>query len=424
MTFALIDGNCFYCSCERVFRPSLKGKPLIVLSNNDGCAIARTDEAKALGIKMGDPWFKLTHLENSHGLVALSANFPLYGDMSDRMMTVIGRYSPKQEIYSIDESFIDLSGFNRDLSEYGQRIRGEVLRDTGIPTCVGIGSTKTLAKLANYVAKKQPKWKGVCDLTQLNRYELAALMQSIDAKEVWGIGRRISKRLEEMGVHTVLDLAKVDPEVARAEFSIVTSKTIQELRGISRLELEEMAAPKKQIISSRSFGFPMTNFFQMQSALSEFIAIACNKLRSQNSIAGCMQIFITTSPFDKDRQYGNSRMVIPPCPTADNLIFTKFALKALEAIWRPGYKYKKAGVMLMEILPSQPVQGELFFGYPEQEKRVKLMATLDEINVRFGRGCLKTGNIGFHEREHWYMRQERKSPSYTTNWLEVPIVRA
>lgn len=424
MTFALIDGNCFYCSCERVFRPSLKGKPLIVLSNNDGCAISRSDEAKAIGVKMGDPWFKIRHLENTRGLVAMSANFPLYGDMSDRMMTVIGRFSPRQEIYSIDESFIDLSGFQQDLAEYGQRIRAEVLRDTGIPTCVGIGSTKTLAKLANHIAKKQPQWKGVCDLTRLNRYELAALMQNIEAKEVWGIGRRVSRRLADMGVYNVLDLAKLDPDIARAIFSTVTSKTIQELRGISRLELEEMVVPKKQIIASRSFGVAMVGMAELQSALSQFIAMACHKLRAQDSIAGSMQIFITTSPFDQGRQYGNSRMVVLPCPTADNLIFTKYALKALDAIWRPGYKYKKAGVMLMEIVPSQPVQGELCFGDPGQEKRAQLMTTLDEINARFGRGTLKTGSIGFHDKEHWYMRQERKSPGYTTNWHEVPIARA
>lgn len=423
MTYALVDGNCFYCSCERVFRPALKGRALVSLSNNDGCVISRSDEAKALGIKMGQPWFEIKHLEEK-GLIALSSNFALYGDMSERMMEIIGRYSPRQEVYSIDESFLDLSGIAENLTDYGQKIRNAVLRETGIPTCVGIGTTKTLAKLANHIAKKQPTWGGVCDLTQLNRYQLADIMKNIEVGEVWGIGRRISRRLNELGIYTVFDLARMKPEAARAEFSIVVGKTVQELRGLSRIDLEEVPNPKKQIISSRSFGLPMTDLAALQSALSEFVAIACNKLRGQNSVAACMQIFIRTSPFDKGKQYGNSRQVTPPYPTADNLVFTKYALRALETIWRPGFKYKKAGVMLMDISPADSIQGELFPVEPENDKRAQLMMALDGINARFGRGSVKTGSIGFHDREHWYMRQERKSQGYTTNWDEVLIARA
>ncbi len=423
MTYGLIDGNCFYCSCERVFRPSLKGRALVSLSNNDGCVISRSDEAKALGIKMGQPWFEIKHLEEK-GLMALSSNFALYGDMSERMMEIIGRYSPRQEVYSIDESFLDLSGIAENLTDYGQKIRNAILRETGIPTCVGIGATKTLAKLANHIAKKQPTWGGVCDLTQLDRYQLADIMKNIEVGEVWGIGRRISCRLNELGIYTVFDLARMKPEAARAEFSIVVGKTIQELRGISRVDLEEVPDPKKQIISSRSFGLPMTDLPTLQSALSEFVAIACNKLRGQNSVAASMQIFIRTSPFDKGKQYGNSHLVTPPYPTADNLVFTKYALRALEFIWRPGFKYKKAGVMLMDISPADSIQGELFPVEPENDKRAQLMVTLDGINARYGRGSVKTGSIGFHDREHWYMRQERKSQGYTTNWNEVLIARA
>jgi len=423
MTYGLIDGNCFYCSCERVFRPSLKGKALISLSNNDGCVISRTDEAKALGVKMGQPWFEIKQLEEK-GLIGLSSNFALYGDMSDRMMSIIGRFSPRQEIYSIDESFADFSGITEDLTAYSQKIRAAVLRETGIPTCVGIGATKTLAKLANHIAKKQPSWSGVCDLTQLDRYQLATIMKNVEVGEVWGIGRRIAKRLNDLGIYTVFDLARMKPEAARAEFSVVVGKTVQELRGISRIDLEEVADPKKQIISSRSFGLPMTDLAGLQSALSEFVAVACNKLRQQNSVAGNMQIFIRTSPFDKGKQYGNSRLVTPPYPTADNLTFTKYALRALETIWRPGFKYKKAGVMLMDISPAENIQGELFSTEPEYDKRAQLMVALDGINARYGRGSVKTGSIGFHDRDHWYMRQERKSQGYTTNWSEVPIARA
>lgn len=424
MTYALIDGNCFYCSCERVFMPALKGQPLVVLSNNDGCAIARTDEAKALGIKMGVPWFQIRHFAESHGLMALSANFALYGDMSDRMMTVIGRFSPVQEVYSIDESFLDLTGIRDDLTLYGQRIRQEVLRDTGIPTCVGMGPTKTLAKLANHIAKKQAGWDGVCDLSALSRHELARRMSEIEVREVWGVGRQISKRLNEMGIYTVLDLAKLDPERARYEFSIVLGKTVQELRGMPRIELDEVTEPKKQIISSRSFGLPVTALPQLENALSEFIAIACNKLRRQDSVASTMQIFIRTSPFRKEKQYGNCRTVNVPVASSDSLAFTKVALRALQQIFRPGYNYAKAGVMLMDIEPAEAIQQELFPNDEEVDRRADLMTTLDAINARFGRGSLKTGSIGFHEKDNWYMRQERKTQGYTTNWNEVLTVRA
>ncbi len=404
--------------------PALKGRPLVVLSNNDGCAIARTDEAKALGIKMGAPWFQIRHLSESQGLMGLSANFALYGDMSDRMMTVIGRFSPVQEVYSIDESFLDLTGIRDDLTKYGQQIRKEVLRDTGIPTCVGMGPTKTLAKLANHMAKKKTDWDGVCDLGSLSRQELARLMSDIEVREVWGVGRRIAKRLNEMGIYSVFDLAKLDPEKARTEFSIVLGKTVQELRGIPRIALDEMSEPKKQIISSRSFGLPVTTLPQLENALSEFIATACNKLRRQDSVASTLQIFIRTSPFRKDKQYGNCLTVNVSVASSDSLAFTKVALRALQQIFRPGYNYAKAGVMLMDIEPAVGIQQELFPVEEEVEKRVGLMNTLDAINARFGRGALKTGSIGFHDRENWYMRQERKTPGYTTNWEEVLTVRA
>lgn len=441
MTYALIDGNSFYCSCERVFRPSLKGRPVVVLSNNDGCAIARTDEAKALGIKMGAPWFQIKHLTHSHGLVALSANFPLYGDMSDRMMSILGRYSPSQEIYSIDESFLDLQGFTLNLREYGQRIRRQVRQEIGIPTCVGIGRTKTLAKLANYMAKKQAQWQGVCNLQDLSRYELAAAMQAIELGEVWGVGRRLSRRLQALGRYTVLDLAKYSPELARQEFSVTLAKTIQELRGIACLDLADvdMLVPKQQIMSTRSFGTPIQSYQELADAISEFISIAARKLRAQQSEAKAIQVFIRTSPFRKDAQYYGGEQIALSSATADTLRLNQHALQALKRIYRPGFQYSKAGIMLMDLHSCQQGQLDLFawdeegasedsaeFQDPasKQQERERLMQVVDGVNQRYGQGALKPASIGIHERAHWYMRQERKTQGYTTNWQELLIARA
>ncbi|NLY35267.1 MAG: Y-family DNA polymerase [Alcaligenaceae bacterium] len=421
--FALIDGNCFYCSCERVFNPSLKGKPLIILSNNDGCAISRTDEAKAMGIAMGAPWFQIKHLE-SRGLVGLSANFPLYGDMSERMMRIISRFATVQEVYSIDESFLDLSGIRQNMTWYGQQIRHQVLRDVGIPTCVGIGPTKTLAKLANYMAKEQTQWNGVCDLTALTRQDLAQAMRNIKVGKVWGVGKKINQRLNSMGISTALDLARLNPEKARKEFSIVLEKTIQELRGTPRITFETDMEPKKQIISSRSFGFPVTSLRQLAHAVSEFTAIACSKLRQQGSMAGGLSVFIRTSPFRPGRQYGASYLVYLNTPSSDTIAHTQAALSALQKLFRPGFNYAKAGVMLLDIEDSQIIQQTLFSVEPEYEKRERLMHTLDAINRQFGRNTLKIAATGIHAKDNWFMRQERKTQGYTTNWNELMVVRA
>ena len=456
MSYALIDGNSFYCSCERVFRPSLKGRPVVVLSNNDGCAIARTDEAKALGIKMGAPWFQIKHLTYTHNLVALSANFPLYGDMSDRMMTILGRYAPAQEIYSIDESFLDFTGLRVNSTTLGQGIRAQVLQEIGIPTCVGIGRTKTLAKLANHMAKKQTQWQGVCDLHELSRYELAAAMAQIEVGEVWGVGRRISKRLQAMGRYTVLDLAKYAPDLARQEFSVSLAKTIQELRGIVCLDLDEVeeTAPKQQIMSTRSFGEPMRSYEALAEAISEFMAIAARKLRAQGSEAGALHVFIRTSPYRKEPQYYGAQQSRLVQSSADTLCLTKLALRVLKDIYRPGFNYVKAGIMLMDLQSAQ--QGQLsLFAWNEDEESAKLrsdglnqiqtsrdikaislssqqepqarenlMAVVDNVNQRYGQGKVKPASIGVHEKAHWYMRQERKTQGYTTNWNELLIARA
>jgi len=424
MTHALIDGNCFYGSCERVFRPSLKGKPIVVLSNNDGCAVARSDEAKALGIKMGAPWFEIKHLAQSQGLIALSSNYTLYGDMSDRMMQIIGRFSPDQEIYSIDESFISLKGFDLDLTAYGRTIKETVLKEIGIPTCVGIGKTKTLAKLANHFAKKQPAWNGVCNLTSLTRYEIASLMKQTPVNEIWGIGRQLHKKLNDQGIKTVFELAKLDPVTAHKNFNILMANMIYELRGIERISLETTPVPKQEIMSSRSFGNPITSLTLLENVLSELTARACQRLRKQNScITKCM-IFIGTSPYRSCPQYRNNLMISVNAPTNSTDTITGLALKGLRRIFKNNFQYSKAGILFVDIISAEPVQGSLFDDEIQDRRSMELMAVVDHINCAHGKNTIRLASAGNHMSPDWFMKQERKTQEYTTNWNELLIARA
>jgi DNA polymerase V len=296
-SLALIDVNNFYVSCERVFNPKLNGKPVVVLSNNDGCAIARSNEAKALGIKMGEPWFKLRDLAQQHGIIAHSSNYALYADMSNRVMEILSGFSPNQEVYSIDECFLDLTGMPRPHLAIASRMRVMIRQYTGLPVCVGIGPSKTLAKLANHCAKKGYTPDGVCDFNAWTPEQLDAQLAKIEIGEVWGIGRRLVPKLNALGIRTVLDLKRVDPEYMRQQFSVVMEKTVRELRGQACIELEEVAPAKKQIVSSRSFGFPVTDIQSLSEALSLYTSRAAEKLRKQQSFATLLAVFIHTSPF-------------------------------------------------------------------------------------------------------------------------------
>ncbi|HEV8691804.1 MAG TPA: Y-family DNA polymerase, partial [Ideonella sp.] len=313
--FALVDVNNMYVSCERVFRPSLLGRPVVVLSNNDGCAIARSNEAKDLGIKMAQPWFQIRHLRREAGLMALSANFELYGDMSSRMMALVGEYAPRQEIYSIDECFLDFEGVRQDLVGIGREMRAKVLQWTGLPTSVGFGPTKTLAKLANHVAKtadRKPgsypaQWAQVCNLAELSAQELELLMRTTEAGDVWGVGRKTSARLTEQGIRTVHDLVNADPTMLRGQFSVVMEKTVLELRGTSCLDVDDAPAANQQIMCSRSFGAPVTEVPVLVELVSQFASRVAEKARQQNSVAGAVHVFVSTSPFRKqDRQHSPS----------------------------------------------------------------------------------------------------------------------
>jgi len=428
---ALIDGNNFYCSCERVFQPWLQNRPLVVLSNNDGCAIARSDEAKALGIKMGAPWFKIRHLEDEAGLVALSANFALYGDMSDRMMSLAAGLGHKQEVYSIDESFVDLSGIRGDLVRRARTIRQRIHQWIGIPTCIGIAPTKTLAKLANAIAKSAERKPGsypahhaqICHLGACTPEELQALMQATEVGEVWGVGRKIGAQLREHGIHTALDLQRMNPAAAKAGWSVVLEKTVRELNGTPCIEFEDEPPAKQQIACTRSFGQPITELHELQEAITEFACRAAEKLRKQNSHTGQLMAFIRTSPFrEKDPQYSRSASIPLPSPTSDSAHITQTACAILKHIYRPGYKYAKAGVMLMDLQPATRQQLTLDLDADMPENRIRLMQAMDQINRRFGRGSLVLGSAGgIGAQPVWGMKQERLSAGFTTDWRGLAV---
>ena len=435
--YALVDGNNFYVSCERIFRPSLNGIPAVVLSNNDGCAIARSNEAKALGIKMGAPWFQIKHLADSEGLVALSANFALYGDISDRMMSLAAGLGPTQEIYSIDESFIGLDGVRGDLVERSHKIRSRILQWTGIPCGIGIGRTKTLAKLANHIAKTAERKPGVypahlaqvCNLEVLSAVERQAVFETTEVGEVWGIGRRISKQLTEGGIKTVQDLVRMDAATIRRGWSVVLERTVRELQGTQCIGLDDAPAPKKEIACTRSFGHAVTELSDLTQAVTEFASRASEKARKQHSLAGDVMVFIRTSPFRKDLQYSRSIVVPLRRPTADMGAIVQATVLGLQAIYCRGFKYAKAGVMLLDLQPDSVVQGELDLGdgdsHDDLADKVRLMSALDTINKRYGRGTMKMASAGLDgERRVWSMRQERRTPAYTTNWADIPIARS
>ncbi len=432
--YALVDGNNFYVSCERVFRPGLNGRPVIVLSNNDGCAIARSNEAKALGIAMGAPWFKIKHMAESDGLVALSANFALYGDLSDRMMSLAAGLGPAQEIYSIDESFIDLTGVRGNLVDRCHKVRSRILQWVGIPCGIGIGSTKTLAKLANHVAKTAERKPGIypeqlaqiCDFGSLSPEAFESVLAATPVQEVWGIGRRIAEQLNAGGVMTALDLIRIDAATIRAKFSVVVERTVRELQGTACIDMDDAPAPKKEIACTRSFGHPVTALSDLNEAVTHFASRAAEKLRKQGSTAQQLMCFIRTSPFRQDAQYSRSVCMPLRRPTADTATLVAAALAGLQSIYRPGFNYAKAGVMLMDLQADSVHQSELVFDDAEEIRdRSPLMATLDGMNQRFGRGTVLMASAGLAgERRAWVMKQERRTPAYTTCWNDIAIAKA
>lgn len=439
--YGLVDGNNFYVSCERVFRPAFVGVPVIVLSNNDGCAVSRSNEAKALGVQMGQPWFQCRDLERTAGLVGLSSNYALYGDMSNRMMTIAAEFAPRQEIYSIDESFLDFDGVVDDLLAIGRALRRKVLRHTGIPTCTGFGPTKTLAKLANHIAKTAERKPGsypatyaqVFSFGAISPAERQAVFETTNIDDVWGIGLRIGAKLNASGIETIADLLMADVSTLRRQFSIVLERTVRELHGVRTIDLDDVAAPRQQIMCSRSFGHPVYRLGDMIEAVSAHATRVAEKARHDQSLAAAVHVFVHTSPHRKqDKQYSASTTVPLVRPTADTRLLGAAALMGLKAIYRDGYRYEKAGVMLVDLQPDTIRQGELELfttadasEHSPSRDRTKLMSVMDRINGRYGRGTLQLATSSLAPvAKAWLMKAGRRTPRYTTIWEEMPVAWA
>ncbi len=408
--FALIDCNAFYASCERVFRPDLLKTPIVVLSNNDGCVIARSYDAKPF-VKMGEPYFQARDKLRRNGVVAFSSNYALYGDMSERVMALIEAMVPASEVYSIDECFADLTGVPGSLTQFGRDMRAKVLRCTGIPVGVGVARTKTLAKLANHTAKRlQAQTGGVVDICE--PFKRDWVLRNTAVKEVWGIGRRMNAHLKSMGIHTAMDLARADPQMLRQKFSVVVEKTGRELAGTSCLELDEAAPPKQEICCSRMFGMRLSALTPIKQAVATYAGRAAEKLRAQGSVCKRLRVSIRTGMFNPDElHHAQGALVELPYPTNDTLLLTRAATEAVERIYRDGYRYSKAEVLLLDLRQPDEFTDDLFvLSQPANHDR--LMSALDQINGRYGKGTLRSGAVP--GRPDWDMRRELMSRSYTT----------
>lgn len=421
--YALCDVNSFYASCETVFRPDLKGRPVVVLSNNDGCVIARSAEAKKLGIKMGEPYFRQKDLFHRHGVLCFSSNYELYADMSNRVMTTLEEMAPRCEIYSIDEAFCDLTGVRncRELTDFGREIRATVLQRTHLTVGVGIAQTKTLAKLANHAAKQwQRQTGGVVDLSSVDRQR--KLMAALPVDEVWGIGRRISKKLEAMGIKTVLQLADTDIRFIRKHFNVVLERTVRELRGEPCLALEEFAPAKQEIICSRSFSGRITEYEEMRQAICSYASRAAEKLRGEHQYCRFISAFVKTSPFAlNEPYYGNNASVKLLTPTQDSRDIISAGIRCLDTIWKDGHRYQKAGVMLGDFFSQGVAQLNLFDDNAPRKNSARLMEVLDLLNAKDGRGTLYFAGQGIQPQ--WQMRREMLSPRYTTRYSDLLVVR-
>ena len=414
---ALIDGNDFYVSCERVFDRTLMGVPVLVLSNNDGCAISRSAEAKALGVGMGEPAFRLRPLIRRHGIRVLSSNYPLYGDMSRRVNETLAVFGPAVEAYSIDETFLDLAGFaHRDLWTCAQDLRSTVRRWTGIPTCVGLGPTKTLAKLGNAIAKRNPAFGGVCDLT--DAAVRAAVLRALPVGEVWGIGPATRRKLAGIGVTTALDLAALDLRRARRTGTVVLERVAAELRGLACLDLDLLPAARQGVAVTRSFGRPLRDLDPIVQAVAAFATRAGEKLRGQGLVAGQLTAFLHTDRHREEPQHHGSRTTRLAPMTADARDLAAAAGRCVGAAYREGFAYAKAGVILDDLRNAALAPLDLF----ARPRGDALMQAVDAINARYGRGTVRVASTGVDAT--WQPRAAHKSPAYTTRLMEVPRVRA
>ncbi len=421
-SIALVDCNNFYVSCERVFNPKLKNKPVVVLSNNDSCAVARSEEVKTLGVGMGEPWFQFKDLVKKHNIIICSSNYALYADMSDRVMSILSEFGFNQEIYSIDECFLDLTGPQKGgLTSYVQKIRRCIQQQTGLPVCIGIGTSKTLAKLANHIAKKNGPFQGICNFNAMTVQKQNKWLHKIKIGEIWGIGKQLAPKLHQIGIYNAFNLKHANPEILSLQFSVSLKKTIYELNNIACVELEETTAPKKQIACSRSFGVLITSFKNLEQSITLYVSRAAEKLRQQNSYTKSIHIYIRTSPFNKKEScYANSMTISLPEQTDNTLTLIRFASLGLRKIYRNGYKYQKAGILLSKIVSSKECQPSLLSKKKRQIKSDNLMIVLDQINTLMGKKMLTVAAEGI--TQPWKMRQSNRSPGYTTNWNDLIVV--
>lgn len=418
--YALVDCNNFYASCERVFNPSLNGIPVVVLSNNDGCVIARSNEAKAIGIPMGAPAFKMKEFLNQHHVEVFSSNYALYGDMSQRVMNTLADFTPDIEIYSIDEAFLGLHGFQEfNLDDYALKIKKTVHKNTGIPVSVGIAPTKTLAKVANKLGKKNSKNPGVYVIS--NDEERINALAQLPMEDVWGIGRQYSKFLAQYNIRTALDFANASPEWIKKNMTVMGLRTLKELRGEPCIELEQIPPAKQNICVSRSFGDMQTEYQQVAEAVSNYAMRVAEKLRKQNSCANTLLVFIHSNPHRQDlMQYAKSISLQLPVATNSSMEIVSMALHGLSRIFKQGIHYKKAGVIISGIVPENNVQASLF-DQVDRNKHKLALAALDKVNNRYGKDAIKLASQGYEKR--WKLRQEKLSPNYTTRWEDIMVVK-
>ena len=415
---ALVDCNACYASCEQIFRPDLRGKPVVVLSNNDCFVVARSKEAKALGIKDLQPFFKIERTLRENNVAIFSSNYPLYGDISNRVMTILKDFAPSVELYSIDEMFLDFSGMNKDWNQYGKMIKNRIWKLVRMPVGVGIAPSKTLAKLASRAAKDIPKCAGVCVLDAPHKWQW--LQKRMPVIKVWGVGKRLALRLAQKNIMTVYDLACANPKRMRRELNVNIERIVEELNGLPCIPFEEQPPAKKQIVSSRSFGEKLTELAPIEQALSTYCSRATEKLRKQSSLTQSIQVFLQTSPFKPD-YYSNSGVIQLPYATDDTSMVVHYAKYVLERLYRPHKYYMKAGVCLLELIDKNSQQHDLF--HPGQSSQTdKLMALLDKMNKQYGSGTVFCASDGVKKK--WQMRQNFKSQSYTTRWGDLPLIKA
>lgn len=418
--FALVDCNNFYASCERVFNPELIGKPIVVLSNNDGVVVAKSAEAKAIGIDGFTPLFKIKELIKKHDVKVFSSNYALYGDMSHRVMTTLEQFSPNVEIYSIDEAFIDLADvYVKDLTKLAEVMRKTVMQWTGIPVTIGVARTKTLAKIANRYAKRHPNFNGVLNLVDHPNIDM--FLKQTKVSSVWGVGHQYTKLLNNNNIRNAYELSCANDKWIKKRMTVMGMRTVTELRGTPCIVGDEIPTEKKAIVSSRSFGKIVTDIHELKEAAATYTSRAAEKLRAQKSACRQMSVFVRTNPFKDTPQYHNGVQITFPVPTSNTAEMLHYAMQAVDQVFKDGYKYQKVGVMLTNIVYSDSTQYAMFDSEDRMRKSI-LTETIDRVNMLMGKDTIRYAALGI--KQNWQMKREMKSPSYTTHWDELPVVKA